>query len=89
MRELVEYSEFHIHILYKLYTHHYWGEKHTNEDNVRKGKPPHVASEIRHALEGLIKEGLILRNKKTGDWHISLNPARSNEIKQILNLKFC
>ncbi len=66
-----------------------WGASHTEEKNLVKGLPRHLrCSKItRHAIEELFKEGFLLKMKKQGEWHVSLNPRKKEEIFKFLNLK--
>jgi len=59
---------------------HLIGGKHTNRDNIRKGKPKDEYEKIDNEFDALVKEGyFILKTKKDG-LHVSINPRRLEEI---------
>ena len=65
-----------------------WGNSHTEEKNLVKGLPGHlrgskIASE---AIKELYKLGFLTKSMKTGEWHVSLNPRKKEEICRFLGL---
>jgi len=75
-------------ILRRLLNKNRIGAKHTEEKNVFrwiKNLPPHERHDAIYVWERIIKqEQLVLRCKKTGENHISLNPKKLTEIYQII-----
>lgn len=65
-----------------------WGGSHTEEVNLVKGLPKHLRGErsTTAAIEELFHREWLLRMKKTGEWHVSLNPERAGEIYDFLGL---
>lgn len=65
-----------------------WGDSHTEEVNLVKGFPSHLrgAKVMDKAIEELFKLGFLLKEKKTGEWHVSLNPNKKEEIYRFLGL---
>lgn len=67
---------------------HKWGNSHTEEVNLVKGLPKHLRGTkvVDYAIEELQKMGFLIRLKKTGEWHVSLNPRKKEEIYRFLGL---
>jgi len=67
---------------------HKWGNSHTEEINLVKGLPKHLRGSkvVDHAIEELQKMDFLIRLKKTGEWHISLNPRKKEEMYRFLGL---
>ena len=65
-----------------------WGNSHTEEDNLLKGLPKHLrgAKIVQNAIDDLYKMEFLTKLKKTGEWHVSLNPRKKEEIYRFLNL---
>lgn len=65
-----------------------WGASHTEEKNLVKSLPKHLRGEkvTIKAIEELYQLGFLLKMKKTGEWHVSLNPRKKEEIYRFLNL---
>ncbi|MBI2134773.1 hypothetical protein HYU09_02185 [Candidatus Woesearchaeota archaeon] len=65
-----------------------WGNSHTGEDNLIKGLPSHLRGTkvVDKAIEELYKLEFLTKLKKTGEWHISLNPRKKEEIYRFLNI---
>ena len=65
-----------------------WGNSHTEEKNLVKGLPSHLRGTkvVDKAIEGLFKLEFLTRLKKTGEWHVSLNPRKNEEIFRFLGL---
>lgn len=72
-------------ILFKLLRHRYWGGKHTSFDNLPKGKPKHLANQIKRVSKSLIKEGLILAKPTYYGLEVSLNPKKKKKIVEIIS----
>jgi len=62
---------------------HKWGASHTEEKNLVKGLPGYLkgAKVVGEAIDELIKMEFLLRLKKTGQWHVSLNPRKKGDIQ--------
>ena len=65
-----------------------WNECHTEERTVFRRLPKHLwgRRETRKALEELYKMEFIIRYKKTGETHISLNIRKKKEIEEFLEI---
>jgi len=74
-------------ILDKLLSHGYVGKKHTPEDNVPKGFPKHMYSDVRKALKRLIRDGLVLQYPTSHGMDVTLNKKLVSEIKKILDFE--
>lgn len=61
-----------------------WGEKHTPEDRVLKRlkqrTPDREQKSALKEYEKLVKQNVIMRQKKTNADHVSLNPEKAEEI---------
>ena len=67
---------------------HKWGASHTEEKNLVKGLPKHLRGTkiVEKAIKELFQKDFLLKAKKTGEWHISLNPRKKEEIYRFLGL---
>lgn len=65
-----------------------WGNSHTEEDNLTKSLPKHLrgAKAVQNAIDELFKMELLTKLKKTGEWHVSLNPRKKEDIYRLLEL---
>jgi len=65
-----------------------WGESHTEKTNLVKGLPSHLRGEkiVEKAIKELYQKEFLIRSKKTGEWHVSLNPQKKKEIYRFLRL---
>ena len=65
-----------------------WGNSHTEEKNLEKGLPPHLRGSkiMDKAIKELYQMEFLLKVKKTGEWHVSLNPRKKEEIYRFLRL---
>jgi len=65
-----------------------WGNSHTEEDNLVKGLPKYLRGTkiVQNAIEELYKMEFLTKLKKTGEWHVSLNPRKKEEIYRFLEL---
>jgi len=65
-----------------------WGSSHTEETNLVKGLPSHLRGEkiVEKALKELYQKEFLLKSKKTGEWHVSLNLQKRKEIYRFLGL---
>ena len=65
-----------------------WGNSHTEENNLAKGLPSHLRGTkiVSKAIEELYKLEFLTRLKKTGEWHVSLNPRKKEEIYRFLKI---
>jgi len=68
------------------------GGAHTSVFNLSKGLPNHIRGnkqgqkELKQAIKELINENLLLSKPSTGEQHVSINPRKIKEIKEILKL---
>lgn len=68
------------------------GGAHTSVFNLSKGLPNNMTSNkkgqkaIKQAIKELINEQFLLSKPSTGEEHISINPRKIVEIKQLLNI---
>lgn len=67
---------------------HKWGNSHTEEKNLVKGLPKHLrgAKVVDIAIKELHQLDFLIRTKKTGEWHVSLNPRKKEEIYFFLGI---
>ena len=65
-----------------------WGGSHTEETNLVKDLPSHLRGEkiVEKAIKELYQKDFFLKLKKTGEWHVSLNPHKKQEIYNFLRL---
>ena len=65
-----------------------WGNSHTEEKNLTKGLPAHLrgVKVVDKAIKELYKLDFFIRLKKTGEWHVSLNPRKKQEIYRFLRI---
>ncbi len=85
---MVSDNELKAMILHKLAKRRKWGESHTAFENVAKGVPSHLKGKLKDLAEELIKEGFIVPKPTSYGLQISLNVARSEEIKEIIRKYF-
>lgn len=65
-----------------------WGDSHTEEDNLVKGLPSHLrgAKVVEKAIKELYQLDFLTKAKKTGEWQVSLNPRKKEEIYRFLGI---
>ena len=65
-----------------------WGASHTEEINLRKCLPKHLRGQkiVDQAIDELYSKGFLTRLKKTGEWHVSLQPSMKDEIYRFVGL---
>ena len=65
-----------------------WGNSHTEEDNLVKSLPKHLRGTkvVTDAIYELYKMEFLTKLKKTGEWHVSLNPRKKELIYGFLGL---
>ena len=65
-----------------------WGNSHTEEDNLVKGLPKHLRGTkiVQTGIEELYKMEFLTKLKKSGEWHVSLNPRKKEEVYRFLGL---
>ncbi len=84
----MDQREIQVRIIWKLMNFHpaKWGASHTEAVNLTKCLPKHLRGrkETTEAIEELYRNGFLLRMKKTGEWHVSLNPEKKEEICRFL-----
>lgn len=75
-------------LLRKLMSLNKWGASHTEEKNLVKSLPIHLRGTkiVEKAIEELYKSEFLIKLKKTGEWHISLNPRKKEEIYRLLGI---
>ncbi|MBU2100190.1 hypothetical protein KKG83_06880 [Candidatus Micrarchaeota archaeon] len=71
-------------LIFKLVRRRQWGGKHSAIEDLKKGFPPNAHNEIQSIAEELIRENFFLVKKAFYGTHISLNPKKSKEIKELL-----
>jgi hypothetical protein len=66
-----------------------WGASHTEERNLSKGLPSHLAGAkvTKDAIKELYQLEFLLSKKSTGEIHVSLNPQKMKEIFEFLRLE--
>lgn len=68
------------------------GGSHTAVFNLSKGLPENIRSnkkgqkEIKQTIKELINENFLLSKPSTGEQHVSINPRKINEIKELLQI---
>lgn len=80
----IDHERLRAHILRKLALHRIWGNKHTPLIYVRNGLPKGSEAASEEVAKQLANENMITWLPKTGEIHISLNPARKKEIVQLI-----
>jgi len=78
---LTAYRKF---ILEKMVKHGWIGGKHTNEENIPKGKPRDEYKDVFKELDKLKKEGFFILRKKPDGLHLSINPRMMPLVRQML-----
>jgi len=65
-----------------------WGASHTEEKNLVKGLPKHLRGSkvVEKSIKELHQLDFLIRLKKTGEWHVSLNPRKKEEIYRFLKI---
>lgn len=71
-------------VLRKLFLDRIIGARHTSIDNVPKGFPKHLRGEVKKAVKKLIKKGLIIVKPTSYGIQVSLNPAKIDKIREII-----
>ncbi len=63
-----------------------WGSSHTEEKNLVKGLPSHLRGSkiVEKAIKEIYQLEFLTKLKKTGEWHVSLNPRKKEEIYRFL-----
>ncbi len=85
---MLELSEDTKDIIRNLYKKRRIGGRHTEEKNSLrriKNLQPDRHKLVLEEWQKCIKEGLILREIKTGEFHVSLNPRKIKEIHEIMD----
>jgi len=72
-------------ILWRLYRRRYIGGKHTDVKNLRKGFPKDKYDVVNQAIDELIREGFLLVKPTHYGKHVSLNPNRLLEIRNLIS----
>ena len=65
-----------------------WGGSHTEEKNLVRGLPTHLrgAKVVDEAIKELCQLEFLTKLKKKGEWHVSLNPRKKEEIYRFLGI---
>lgn len=79
LREQVKFK-----ILWHLYTHGYFGKRHTPIESLKRGLPSHFKGEAIGVAWELIHEGLLIAKKTVHGTDVSINPRRAKEIREFL-----
>ncbi len=85
---MLELSEGTKDIIRKLYHKKRIGGRHTEEKNCLrwiKDLSPEKHKLVLKEWQECIKEGLILKEIKTGEFHVSINPKKIKEIHEIID----
>ena len=85
---MLELSEGTKDIIRKLYHKKRIGGRHTEEKNCLrwiKDLSPEKHKLVLKEWRECIKEGLILKEIKTGEFHVSINPKKIKEIHEIID----
>lgn len=72
-------------MLRKLFAKGKIGASHTHEDNVFRGLADHEKGLAKEAMELLYREGFLLPKPTVADPHVSLNPGKAAEIRQLID----
>ena len=73
-------------IVRKLYRKKMWLHKHTNINNLPKGlsNELRVSKQVKKAIEGLLKERILLSKPTHYGLEVSLNPKKMKEIEELV-----
>ena len=80
-------SEYTKAILRRLFNKKRIGGKHTEEKNCFrwvKNLPPKVRRQVYREWKMCVGGGLVLREIKTGEFHVSLNPRKLGEVLEMI-----
>ena len=77
-------EEIRFRIIKKFVRHRVWGTYHIDEDDVPKGMPPELRKDIFKELDGMVKEGLIIRFPHLGKRKVFLNPNKRREFEELV-----
>jgi len=78
---ITEYEKF---VLRKMVWHKLIGGRHTNIENIPKGKPRDEYKTIMEAIKELDRKGYFIKKPKPDGLHISINPKRLKEIQDLI-----
>ncbi len=81
----ISFDGYELKIIWKLYRHKYYGGKHTSIDNLRKGFERKLGTEINNAIDKLVKNQIIIKEKKTKEDHVCLNVKNIKVINKALD----
>lgn len=76
--------KFELFLLSRLLDARHIGAHQTTYENAVKYVPTHVRGDAKDALDSLIRKGFLLTKPKHYGLHISINPQRVSEIRQLL-----
>jgi hypothetical protein len=71
-------------MLRKLFKKGKIGASHTHEDNVYRGVPDHDKGTAKEVIDLLYREGVLMPKPTATDPHVSLNPERTGEVRNIV-----
>jgi len=72
-------------IVKKLFHHGYIGGRHTDIENLKKGLPGHIGSDIKDAIAELVHKEIILTKPTSYGLHVALNAHKREEIEKYVN----
>jgi len=79
-----EHEQVKFKILWHLYTHGYFGKRHTPIESLKRGLPSHLKGEAIKVARDLIREGLLTAKRTAHGLDVSINPRRAGEVKKLL-----
>jgi len=82
----MDYNEIETTILRRLYNNRIIGSKHTEFSSALRGFDRSDAGDVKKCMKNLIRDGLILQSKKSGEVHVALNHKRIGEIRAIIGI---
>ncbi len=75
-------------LLFKLYRRRKFGANHILEDNLLAGYPPGNVADLREALEGLKREGVLVRKPTRHGPAVSIPPSLGRPIYEELRRRY-
>jgi len=71
-------------ILWHLYTHGYFGKRHTPIESLKRGLPSHLKGEAEPVARDLIRDGWLVAKKTAHGSDVSINPRKAGDVKRFL-----
>ncbi len=78
--------EIRVEVLRKMLRHRWIGGKHTSLDNLPKGFPQHVRSDVSRVVKDLIRDGFIILKPTSYGQEVSLAPSKVFEAKKLTGM---